>query len=82
MNTLYYSVKIATFTAEKFAKSQYESLQRKGYDVYIDTSGGFARKKIYTVMVGRFNSKEEAERMAETIRVKEKLKAEVIDIRF
>jgi len=78
MKDFCYSVKIATFTVEKFANSQYESLKRKGYAVYINTSGSFMKKKTYTVLVGSFKSQEEAEKMAETIRCKERLKTSVI----
>ncbi|OGL43389.1 MAG: hypothetical protein A2042_03865 [Candidatus Schekmanbacteria bacterium GWA2_38_11] len=82
MKNSYYTVKVAIFTISKFADSQYESLKKKGYDVYIETVGGFGRKKSYTVGVGEFKSKVEAEKIAETIRTMERLKAEVIDIRF
>ena len=81
MKNSYYSVKIATFTVSKFADSQYESLKRKGYDVYIEATGGFGRKKFYAVSVGKFKTREEAEKIAETIRAMERLKAEVVELR-
>lgn len=73
-----YSIKIATFTVEKFANSQYESLKSKGYGAYIEKEGGFAKKKTYTVMVETFKTHKEAEKMAEVIREKERLRAEVV----
>ena len=78
MKNSFYSVKIASFTVEKFANSQYESLKRRGYDAYINSSGGFMKKKTYAVMVGIFKKQEEAEKLAEIIREKERLKATVV----
>ena len=75
MKNSFYSVKVSTFTVEKFASSQCESLKRKGYDAYIDISGSFMKRKTYTVMVGTFQTQEEAEKVAEIIGVKERLKA-------
>jgi cell division septation protein DedD len=80
MKNSYYTVKVATFTVSKFADSQYESLKKKGYDVFIESAGGFGRKKSYTVSVGKVKSSEEAEKVAETIRTKERLKAEVVEL--
>ena len=78
MKNSFYSVKIASFTVEKFANSQYESLKRKGYDAYIEKDGGFIKIKTYTVMVGKFKTQKEAEKVAEVIREKERLRVEVV----
>ncbi|OGL41661.1 MAG: hypothetical protein A3C43_01565 [Candidatus Schekmanbacteria bacterium RIFCSPHIGHO2_02_FULL_38_11] len=73
-----YSIKVSAFTVEKFANSQYESLKKKGYDAYIEKEGGFAKKKTYTVMVGKFKTYKDTEKIAEIIREKERLRAEVV----
>ena len=78
MKASYYSIKIAAFSVEKFANSQYESLKRKGYDAYIEKDGGFIKIKTYTVMVGKFKTQKEAEKVAEVIREKERLRVEVV----
>ena len=78
MKASYYNIKVAAFSVEKFADSQYESLKRKGYDAYIEKDGGFIKIKTYTVMVGKFKTYKDTEKIAEIIREKERLRAEVV----
>ncbi len=67
---LLYTIQVGAYKTEASAKKLEQSLKRKGYDAFVTRNA----KKIYRVQVDRFNSKEEAVKLAQRIQTKEKLK--------
>jgi cell division septation protein DedD len=65
-----YTIQVGAYKTEAFAKNLEQSLKRKGYDAFVTRNA----KNIYRVQVDRFNSKEEAVKLAQRIQTKEKLR--------
>ena len=68
--TQLYTVQVGAYKTKAHARKLERSLKRKGYDVFITQNG----KNIYRVQVDRFESKEDAIKLADRIEIKEKLK--------
>jgi DedD protein len=67
-----WTVQVNAFPDEKSAQGWVEKLKAKGYNAYVTeirTDG----RTWYRVRVGRYNSREEADRVAETLKSKESL---------
>ena len=67
---LLYTIQVGAYKTEAYAKNLEQSLKRKGYDAFVTRNA----KNIYRVQVDRFNSKEEAVKLAQRIQTKEKLR--------
>ena len=67
---LLYTIQVGAYKTEAYAIKLEQSLKRKGYDAFVTRNA----KKIYRVQVDRFNSKEEAIKLAQRIQTKEKLR--------
>ncbi len=65
-----YTIQVGAYKTKAYAKKLEQSLKRKGYDVFVTRNA----KKIYRVQVNRFNSKEDAVKLAQRIQTREKLK--------
>jgi len=65
-----YTIQVGAYKTKAHARKLEQSLKRKGYDVFITRNG----KNIYRVQVDRFESKEDAIKLAHRIQIKEKLK--------
>jgi cell division septation protein DedD len=65
-----WTVQVNAFPDEKSAQSWVERLKNKGYNAYV-TDSRSKGKTWYRVRVGRYNSREEAERIAEALKTKE-----------
>ena len=65
-----YTVQVGAYKTKAHARKLERSLKRKGYDVFITRNG----KNIYRVQIDRFESKEDAIKLADRIEIKEKLK--------
>jgi cell division septation protein DedD len=63
-------VQVGAYKTKAHARKLERSLKRKGYDVFITRNG----KNIYRVQIDRFESKEDAIKLADRIEIKEKLK--------
>ena len=68
--TQLYTIQVGAYKTKAHARKLEQSLKRKGYDVFITRNG----KNIYRVQVDRFESKEDAIKLAHRIQIKEKLK--------
>ena len=68
--TQLYTVQVGAYKTKAHARKLERSLKRKGYDVFITRNG----KNIYRVQIDRFESKEDAIKLADRIEIKEKLK--------
>jgi len=72
---LIYSVHIALFGKKAYAEELSKEYVKKGYDAYVQKAVSKDGKKTsYRVLIGKFENKEEASRMAKKIRDKEKIK--------
>jgi len=69
-----YTIQVGAYKNKTYAKKMERSLKKKGYDTFITRDV----KKIYHVQVDRFDSKEDAAKLARHIETKEKLKSLVI----
>ena len=69
-----YSIQVGAYKNKTYAKKMESALKKKGYDSFITRDA----KKIYRVQVDRFETKEDAAKLARHIEVKEKLKSLVI----
>jgi cell division septation protein DedD len=67
---LLYTIQVGAYKTMAYAKKLQKSLKQKGYDAFVTRNA----KKIYRVQVDRFNSKEDAVKLAQRIKTKEKLK--------
>lgn len=67
---LLYTIQVGAYKTKAYAKKLEQSLKRKGYDAFVIRSA----KKIYRVQVDRFDSKDDAVKLAQRIQTKEKLK--------
>ncbi|HWO43506.1 MAG TPA: SPOR domain-containing protein [Candidatus Eisenbacteria bacterium] len=67
-----WTVQVNAFPDEKSAKTWVDRLRNKGYNAYV-TEFQTKGRKWYRVRVGRYSSREEAEKIEESLRVKEKL---------
>jgi cell division protein FtsN len=67
---LLYTIQVGAYKTKAYAKKLEQSLKKKGYDAFVTRNA----KKIYRVQVDRFDSKEEAVKLAQRIQTKEKLK--------
>jgi tetratricopeptide (TPR) repeat protein len=65
---VFYTIQIGAFSNEKFAQMTVDKLKDKSYDVFTKQDGKFIK-----VSVGRFNTKEEAEKFVEEFSKKEKI---------
>ena len=65
-----YTIQVGAYKTKAHARKLERSLKSKGYDVFITRNG----KNIYRVQVDRFESKEDAIKLAHRIQIKEKLK--------
>ena len=65
-----YTIQVGAYKTKAYARKLERSLQKKGYDAFVTRSG----KNIYRVQIDRFDRKEDAVKMAQRIRSKEKLK--------
>jgi cell division protein FtsN len=63
-----YTVQVGAYKTKSYAESLFKKLIKKGYKAYVIHNG------TYKVQVDRFEKKEEAEKFAQDIEVKEKLK--------
>ena len=70
LKTQLYTIQVGAYKTKAHARKLEQSLKRKGYDVFITRNG----KNIYRVQVDRFESKEDAIKLAHRIQIKEKLK--------
>ena len=68
--TQLYTVQVGAYKTKAHASKLEQSLKRKGYDVFITRNG----KNLYRVQIDRFESKEDAIKLADRIEIKEKLK--------
>ena len=68
--TQLYTIQVGAYKTKAHARKLERSLKRKGYDVFITRNG----KNLYRVQVDRFESKEDAIKLAHRIQIKEKLK--------
>ena len=69
-----YTIQVGAYKNKTYAKKMEQSLKKKGYDTFITLDV----KKIYHVQVDRFDTKEDAAKLARHIETKEKLKGLVI----
>jgi cell division septation protein DedD len=67
---LLYTIQVGAYKTKAYAKKLAQSLKKKGYDAFVTRNA----KKTYRVQVDRFDSKEEAVKLAQRIQTKEKLK--------
>lgn len=67
-----WTVQVNAFPDEKSAQSWVDRLKNKGYNAYV-TDSRSKGKTWYRVRVGRYGSREEAERIAEALKTKENL---------
>jgi cell division protein FtsN len=67
---LLYTIQVGAYKTKAYAKKLAQSLKKKGYDAFVTLNA----KKTYRVQVDRFDSKEEAVKLAQRIQTKEKLK--------
>ena len=67
---LLYTIQVGAYKTKASAKKLEQSLKKKGYDAFVTRNA----KKTYRVQVDRFDSKEEAVKLAQRIQTKEKLK--------
>ncbi len=65
-----YTIQVGAYKTKAYARKLERSLKRKGYDAFVSRNS----KKIYRVQVDRFDSKEDAIKLAQRIQSKEKLK--------
>ncbi|HPD19028.1 MAG TPA: SPOR domain-containing protein [Candidatus Goldiibacteriota bacterium] len=65
---VFYTIQIGAFSNEKFAQLTVDKLRDKNYDVFTKQDGNFIK-----ISVGRFNTKEAAEKFAEDFSKKEKI---------
>jgi len=68
--TQLYTIQVGAYKTKAHARRLERFLKRKGYDVFITRNG----KNIYRVQIDRFESKEDAIKLAHRIEIKEKLK--------
>lgn len=69
---LLYSVQMGAFTKKSNALNRYTRLKNKGYPTFLYSSKR-RQQKLYQVRVGRFHTKEQAQRYANKLKKKEKL---------
>ncbi len=69
-----YSIQVGAYKNKTYAEKMENALKKKGYDTFITRDA----KKIYRVQVDRFDTKEDAAKLARHIEAKEKLKSLVI----
>ncbi len=69
-----YTIQVGAYKNKTYAKKMERLLNKKGYDTFITRDV----KKIYHVQVDRFNTREDAVKLARDIETKEKLKSLVI----
>ena len=69
-----YTIQVGAYKNKTYAKKMQRSLKKKGYDTFLTRDV----KKIYHVQVDRFDTKEDAAKLARHIETKEKLKSLVI----
>ena len=69
-----YTIQVGAYKNKTYAKKMEQSLKKKGYDTFLTRDV----KKIYHVQVDRFDTKEDAAKLARHIETKEKLKSLVI----
>ena len=69
-----YTIQVGAYKNKTYAKKMELSLKKKGYDTFLTRDV----KKIYHVQVDRFDTKEDAAKLARHIETKEKLKGLVI----
>jgi len=74
LDTRVYTIQVGAYKNKTYAKKMERSLKKKGYDTFITRDV----KKIYHVQVDRFDTKEDAAKLARDIETKEKLKSLVI----
>jgi cell division septation protein DedD len=67
---LLYTIQVGAYKTKAYAKKLENSLKKKGYDAFVTRNA----KKIYRVQVDRFDSKEEAVKLAQRIQTVENLK--------
>ena len=67
---LLYTIQVGAYKTKAYAKKLVQYLKKKGYDAFVTRNA----KKTYRVQVERFDSKEEAVKLAQRIQTKEKLK--------
>ena len=69
-----YTIQVGAYKNKTYAKKMEQSLKKKGYDTFLTRDV----KKIYHVQVDRFDTKEDAAKLARHIETKEKMKSLVI----
>ncbi len=75
-----WSVQLGSYAEKKVAASLVKKLKDKGYDAYV-TVTNVKGKELHRVRVGRFEQREEAEKLRETLRTAEKLERAVVTSR-
>jgi len=74
----FYTIQVGAYKNQAYARKMELFLKKKGYDAFVTRS----RKKIYRVQVDRFDRKEDAVKMAQSILSKEKLKSFVTRLKL
>jgi len=65
-----FTVHIASFKPFKHAQALFQELMRKGYDVYIIPAYNTQKRKVFSVTMGNFKSRQEAKEYAFEVRKK------------
>jgi DedD protein len=71
-STFHYTVQVAAFRQKSMAEEMIKALSKKGHEAYLMTAS-LSDGVTYRVRVGRFATREEADRTAEQLAAKEKL---------
>lgn len=69
---LRYTIQVAAFGQQSMAEQMIKALNKKGHDAYLVTASS-SNGKTYRVRVGRFATREEADRVAKQLATKERL---------
>lgn len=69
-----YSVQIGAFKNEKNAEILVKQVREKGYDAFVQTTPK-DKEMLHRVLIGKFEDRKEAGKLAEDIRNKENVKA-------
>ena len=70
----YYSVRVASFSNLKLAEKAEEKWRKRGYEPHIRELSGSNDKKWYAISIGRFDTKQDANKRAATIKKKHNVK--------
>ncbi|MBI1811838.1 MAG: SPOR domain-containing protein, partial [Nitrospirae bacterium] len=70
-----YHVQLGAFKSTNNAEALAKDYKAKGYQTFVQKSAGKDKEPLYRVLIGKFENKKEAVKLAHSIEVKEKTKA-------